>query len=315
MLSYVEFKAKIKEELLNYMSPALRNFNVILDSKLVDGEQADFFYIKDSSQIDKRDMLPMAINPLYEQLYMKEYMEDFDKTIKCIAREYEKKYRSMSCLQNNVESSEDEDAFEFDMEKVFYCVINDDSNKELLNDIPHVNKDKLAIYFRLLISADDNSLKSMIIDKKLMKQLKENNISLEDLLSVAINNTPKLFPVKVNDLGNGIYLVSNNYMKYGASTLFYPESPVKGLSEITKKNMIILPIQTDYFICIENDESVLDEDMYKQTSLCVKQYVTEFGGCALSASPYMLDANNLSLRMEKDAVICGEVARSQNRSI
>lgn len=42
MLSYVEFKAKIKEELLNNMSPALRNCNVVLDSKLIDGEQRDF---------------------------------------------------------------------------------------------------------------------------------------------------------------------------------------------------------------------------------------------------------------------------------
>lgn len=313
MLSYVEFKAKIKEELLNNMSPALRNCNVVLDSKLSDGKQMDFFYLKDSTD---KDVLPMAINPLYDLLYIKEYKEDFDKTIKYIAREYEKKYRSMTGIQNKDEGSEDnDDTFEFDMERVFYCVINNDNNRELLNNIPHVNRGELAIYFRLLISADDNSLKSMIIDKNLMEQLKENNISLEDLLSVATNNTPKLFPVKVNDLGNGIYLVSNNYMKYGASTLFYPENPVKGLSEITKKNMIILPIQTDYFICIENDESVLDEDMYKQTSLCVKKYVTEFGGSALSASPYMLDADTLSLRMGKDAVINGEVARSQSRSI
>lgn len=310
MLSYVEFKAKIKEELLNNMSPALRNCNVVLDSKLIDGEQLDFFYIKDLSE---RDVLPMVINPLYKQLYIEEYKEDFDKTIKCIAREYEKKYRSMSGVQNNAESSED--VFEFDMDKVFYCVINNDNNRELLNNIPHVNRGELAIYFRLLISADDDSLKSMIIDKNLMEQLKKNNISLEDLLSVATNNTPKLLPVKVNDLGNGIYLVSNNYMKYGASTLFYPENPVKGLSEITKKNMIILPIQTDYFICIENDEPVLDEDMYKQTSLCVKKYVTEFGGSALSVSPYMLDADTLSLRMGKGAVINGEVVYSQSRSI
>ncbi len=313
MLSYVEFKAKIKEELLNNMSPAIRNCNVVLDSKLVDGEQKDFFYIKDSSE---RGVLPMAINSLYKELYIKEYKEDFDKTVKCIAREYEKKYRSMTGVQNKADTGEDnDDTFEFDMKKVFYCVINNDNNREMLNNIPHINKGELAIYFRLLVATDDNSLKSMIIDKKLMEQLKENDISLEDLLSVATDNTPKLFPVKVNDLGNGIYLVSNNYMKYGASTLFYPENPVKGLSEITKKNMIILPIQTDYFICIENDESLLDEDMYKQTSLCVKKYVTEFGGSALSASPYMLDADTLSLRMGKDAVINGEVARSQSRSI
>lgn len=313
MLSYIEFKAKIKEELLNNMSPALRNCNVVLDSKLSDGKQTDFFYLKDSTE---KDVLPMTINSLYDLLYVKEYKEDFDKTIKCIAREYEKKYRSMAGVQNKADVSEDnDDAFEFDMEKVFYCIINNDNNRELLNNIPHVNRGELAIYFRLLISADDNSLKSMIIDKNLMEHLEENNISLEDLLSVATNNTPKLFPVKVNDLGNGIYLVSNNYMKYGASTLFYPENPVKGLSEITKKNMIILPIQTDYFICIENDESVLDEDMYKQTSLCVKKYVTEFGGSALSASPYMLDADTLSLKMGKAAVINGEVVRPQNRSI
>ena len=198
MLSYVEFKAKIKEELLNNMSPAIRNCNVVLDSKLVDGEQKDFFYIKDSSE---RGVLPMAINSLYKELYIKEYKEDFDKTVKCIAREYEKKYRSMTGVQNKADTGEDnDDTFEFDMKKVFYCVINNDNNREMLNNIPHINKGELAIYFRLLVATDDNSLKSMIIDKKLMEQLKENDISLEDLLSVATDNTPKLFPVKVNDL-------------------------------------------------------------------------------------------------------------------
>ena len=78
-------------------------------------------------------------------------------------------YRKRHRVQNNAESSED--VFEFDMDKVFYCVINNDNNRELLNNIPHVNRGELAIYFRLLISADDDSLKSMIIDKNLMAYL------------------------------------------------------------------------------------------------------------------------------------------------
>ena len=311
MLNYIEFNAKIKEELLNNMSPALRECKVVLDSKLVDGNQVDFFYVNDFSG---KEPLPMAVKPLYEQLYSKDYKEDFEKTIKYVAREYEKKFRSMSGV-NKDDNTELDDTFEFDLKKVFYCVVNNTGNKELLDNIPHVDRGEIAIYFRFLISADDNSLKSMIIDNNLMNQLKKNKIGLEELLSVANDNTPKLFPVKVNDLGNGAYLVSNNYMKYGASTLFYPKNAVKGLSEITKKNMIILPIQTDYYICIENNEPVLDEDMYKQTSLCVKQYVSEFGGSALSVSPYMLDSNTFSIRMNKDEVINGEMAHKKSRGI
>ena len=99
MLSYVEFKTKIKEELLDNMSPALREFSVVLDSKLENGKQIDYFYVDDNSG---RDLLPMALNPLYDLLYMNENKCNFDKTIKLIAREYEKKFRSMAAEEKNL---------------------------------------------------------------------------------------------------------------------------------------------------------------------------------------------------------------------
>ena len=161
MLSYVEFKTKIKEELLDNMSPALREFSVVLDSKLENGKQIDYFYVDDNSG---RDLLPMALNPLYDLLYMNENKCNFDKTIKLIAREYEKKFRSMAAEEKNESSinPSDDDSVEFDINKIFFCVVNSETNEDMLSHIPHVNYGQIAAYLRLLISVDDNIKLSLI---------------------------------------------------------------------------------------------------------------------------------------------------------
>ena len=51
--------------------------------------------------------------------------------------------------------------------------------------------------------------------------------------------------------------------------------------------MIVLPVQTDFFICIENDSAVLDEDLYHQSNISIKKFVSDFGGSALSSTPFM----------------------------
>lgn len=313
MLSYVEFKTKIKEELLDNMSPALREFSVVLDSKLENGKQIDYFYVDDNSG---RDLLPMALNPLYDLLYMNENKCNFDKTIKLIAREYEKKFRSMAAEEKNESSinPSDDDSVEFDINKIFFCVVNSETNEDMLSHIPHVNHGQIAAYLRLLISVDDN-IKSLVIDNDVLDKLKPNGVTFETLFNAAIENTPKLFPTKVNELMPGLYLVSNEYQKFGSATLLYPESPVKGLAEVTKKDMIVLPVQTDFFICIENDSAVLDEDLYHQSNISIKKFVSDFGGSALSSTPFMFNAQSLSLETNMDRILFNEDIRTKDRSI
>ena len=208
----------------------------------------------------------------------------------------------------------DDDSVEFDINKIFFCVVNSETNEDMLSHIPHVNHGQIAAYLRLLISVDDN-IKSLVIDNDVLDKLKLNGVTFETLFNAAIENTPKLFPTKVNELMPGLYLVSNEYQKFGSATLLYPESPVKGLAEVTKKDMIVLPVQTDFFICIENDSAVLDEDLYHQSNISIKKFVSDFGGSALSSTPFMFNAQSLSLETNKDRILFNEDIRTKDRSI
>lgn len=67
--------------------------------------------------------------------------------------------------------------------------------------------------------------------------------------------------------------------------------------------------------CIENDSAVLDEDLYHQSNISIKKFVSDFGGSALSSTPFMFNAQSLSLETNKDRILFNEDIRTKDRSI
>ena len=127
-------------------------------------------------------------------------------------------------------------------ERIVYRLINKEQNKKLLKQVPHEEIFDLAKVF--YVAFDHESF--MLINHGFCKKW---NVTREDLVKVAEQNTPRLFPMqmmmpedvirKIFDIEETeavfssipIYFITNQYSLYGAGTILYP----KVLSELAEK--------------------------------------------------------------------------------
>lgn len=127
-------------------------------------------------------------------------------------------------------------------DKIVYRLINKEQNKQLLKQVPHEEIFDLAKVF--YVSFDSEC--SMLIHHGICK---EWNVTKKDLVKVAEENTPRLFPVqimmpeelirKIFDIEKtenvfssiGMYFITNKCGMFGAGAILYPEV----LSELADK--------------------------------------------------------------------------------
>ena len=127
-------------------------------------------------------------------------------------------------------------------ERIVYRLINKEQNKKLLKQVPHEEIFDLAKVF--YVAFDRESF--MMINHGFCKKW---NVTREDLVKVAEQNTPRLFPVHImmpEDVIRKIFdieetetvfssipmnFITNQYSLYGAGAILYPEV----LSELAEK--------------------------------------------------------------------------------
>lgn len=135
------------------------------------------------------------------------------------------------------------------------------SNEAILKDVPHIPWMDLAIVFYLCIHEDDSGLMTAMIHNS---HLRIWNISLEDLKTSALANSPRLFPPVISSMASIIeemnrglnphfqetrpkpetpapfYVLSNRSGINGAACILY-EDVLKNFADGVEKNLIILP--------------------------------------------------------------------------
>ena len=149
-------------------------------------------------------------------------------------------------------------------DKVVYRLINRERNKKLLKQVPHKEILDLAMVF--YVAFDHESF--MMINHGFCR---EWNITKEEVMKVAKENTPKLFPMqmmmpedvirKVFGIGETesvfssipIYFVTNKYSLYGAGAILYPEV-LSELAEKLNSDLYLLPSSIHEFCIIKAEE-------------------------------------------------------------
>jgi len=306
MLSYEEFRAKLKEELLNYMSPIFAEGKVVLADTEVDGVKRDIFYIKEP---DKEVGIPMLLKPVYETMYMGTYSGNFEKTIKDISLRYEKGLRQRHSRDFNTPFAQHDNGVinvKFDINNVFFCVVNMEGNAKYMTAVPHKDHGDMSIYLRLLLSDDGKSMNTMIIDNNLLAEIENKGITFEELVEHSVQNTPKIFPAEINMIENGVYSISNKAALFGSAALLYPESPLQSIAENNSSDLIVLPCDSDFsiaFVPQDNGGVMPDEDMYRQYNLAIRQYIQAYGKTALAAYPFIYDRKERRLITDKEEAL------------
>ena len=142
-------------------------------------------------------------------------------------------------------------------ECITYRLISAEKNARFLSYLPHIPFLDMAIIFTIVLKIDESGLESIRVTNDLMESWK---VKVEDLMALAKVNTPRIFPVKVETMGNvmkrflgldeemlqmvdldsPMLLLSNMHETYGATTLIYDDQPSK-IGELLEDDYYVIP--------------------------------------------------------------------------
>lgn len=81
--------------------------------------------------------------------------------------------------------------------RIVFSLINTERNKELLEDIPHIDFLDLSIVFQCLISQEELGLSTVLIHNV---HIKLWDVTAEELYQIAKENTPRLLPCELKSM-------------------------------------------------------------------------------------------------------------------
>lgn len=187
-------------------------------------------------------------------IYLDEYYnyylkgEGLDEIIQRIRGEYEWKISQVTDYHFNLEK------FECVKDCIIYRLVNYEKNKEILEDCPHLKLYDLALTFRWVAHNDDIGISTALITNQEMTTWE---ISLNELLLTAKENTPRIFPPQIIDMNEMLqragvpsmeeeestipmYIITNKQEVNGASVLLY-DDVLQKFAKHKNEDFYILP--------------------------------------------------------------------------
>lgn len=132
-------------------------------------------------------------------LYLNNYFTEYEngRELEDIMRDIAEQYLT---LHMDIELEPD-DIFNFEKIKkqIILRLVNVEKNEKLLEEAPYIPYEDLAITFRWLAGMDDGGIATMLIRNR---ELHTWGISVDELYSIALTNTMRLFPPVLRPLGN-----------------------------------------------------------------------------------------------------------------
>ena len=157
-------------------------------------------------------------------------------------------------------------------DKLVVKLINYEKNSEFLETVPHIKFMDLAIVLQFMVKVEEDGFAMILITNN---HLRFWDKSIEELYSTAIKNTPKLLPVKIENLeellgsimqgmvgdsptegkdNSPVYIISNEAKVNGAATILY-EGVLKEFAEKTNTDFIMLPSSIHEWLLIPTDNA------------------------------------------------------------
>ena len=201
--------------------------------------------------------------------------------------------------------------FELVRPHIAFMLINRDSNKHLLKDVPHIPYLDLAICFYCHLSTMNNNHASILIKNE---HLEFWNITDEELYEIALYNTANLFPPKIepmsafteklikhahnNDpssefdidieiirrMSEDILVLTNDSNYFGASVILY-KNLLQEISELNNSSYFIIPSSIHEVIMIPDYDST-DKDQELQA---LNELVNSVNKECISIEDYLSD--------------------------
>ena len=198
-------------------------------------------------------------------IYLDEYYdyylkgEGLEEIIIRIREEYEWKVSRVTSYHFNLEK------FEYVRDRIVYRLVNYEKNREILEECPHLKLYDLALTFRWVAHSDDIGISTALVTNQEMRAWE---LSMNELLLAARENTPRLFPAHMIDMEEMIqkagihvpedessipmYIMTNQQEVNGASVLLY-DNVLERFAQRKKTDFYILPSSIHEVILVPSD--------------------------------------------------------------
>ena len=153
---------------------------------------------------------------------------------------------------------------------VVISIVNAAKNEEMLKESPHKLTEDLAIIYKIYLGGNGDGVGTIRVKNEHMKQW---GLSLEELHECAMENSNRIMPAKVQDMGSimremigdaadtlipeapedeMMYVISNDQKVGGAASIIYSDA-LERLSEKLGKDLYILPSSVHETIAVPAD--------------------------------------------------------------
>lgn len=171
-------------------------------------------------------------------------------------------------------------------DNIIFRLVNKKMNEDLLGDVPHIEYMDLAIVFYYYIESMSglNGQASIMIHTR---QLNCWGVSIDELMEAAVLNTPRILKISIDsilnelahmnnmevsqedlegfDMGQYMYIVSNEKKLNGASAILYKDS-LQSIARRLNSDFYIIPSSVHEVIAIPyNDFTKKQESFLKET--------------------------------------------------
>ena len=169
--------------------------------------------------------------------YFNHFIEDYMNGIPCnlIAERILEIYKEAIKEKEKINIKGIEN-FETQKENILFKIVNTERNKELLSKSPHFPFLDLSIIFSLKVDIpDSNEFGTINITDKIMNLWK---IDKEELLKLALKNTPKLLPIKIGYVEDFLFAHEDNEIGFDEMLDYISETEECGLIYLRNKLQI-----------------------------------------------------------------------------
>lgn len=272
MLSYEEFKEKIKEEVTErldtskrvLLTPILKNNGMVIDGLII-MEQC-------------RNISPtIYLNPYYDK-----YMEGeaIDDIIEDVTKTYKKHLPT-----KDFDISQFRD-FENASKNIVFKLVSKEANKKLLEDVPYVEYQDLALIFVCVVNNFRKEYATILIHNAHANMW---GVDAETLYQIALQNTPNIHPYKFDCLDylvrqQGLsdtedvpmYILTNWTKIFGATCMVYP-TMLKRIADFLQDNLIIIPSSVHEVLIIPESDALRIYTMDELNEMIVETNETVVG--------------------------------------
>ena len=309
MFSFDAFQEYVKENIKNYLPPEFADASVSIQVvNKNNGKQLHGIIIRTPD------------NPVCPTIYLDQFYEsykeqgmDIEVVLERIAQIEVEHMNPSESFSNIVEKFQD---VNFVKENVVLTVVNAEKNAQMLLDTPHKMVEDLAIIYKLYLGRDADGIGTITVKDA---HLKEWGLTVDELHECAMENSKRLLPVMVMDMGNMLggmlgemgenmmpeieedkmmYIISNEQMVNGAASIIYSDALEK-LADKLGTDLYVLPSSIHETIAISTNYGSPEELAQMVKEVNATQVAMEE---QLSDHVYKYDAKTKTLSLADTAV-------------